>query len=251
MSLEVEIRREIEDAMSKLGRDDLYRMPLVGFSAADDPLYEQLKTIVGDWVVEPRGFLPSANSVISYFVPYTREAATAPRRDAQESPMWGESYAVINAYFEQVNERLCAFLRQKGFDAQAVPATHTYNEADMKSKWSHRSAAAIAKLGYFSANRMLVTEKGSGGRYCTVFTSAVLEPGTTAPENRCPYLKDGSCGRCFKACPVGALTPEGLDKFACQAVTRCNEKLLVENHGIYEADTCGKCIGVCPLAYFE
>ena len=249
MRIEREITNLVEDAVRELDRTDLYRDPLVAFSSADDPRYEDLKQIVGDWVRTPKEFLESAQTVVSYFVPFTREVAAAPRHNPQESVLWGESYAVINAYFDRVNARVCEFLRGRGYDAEPVPATHTYNEADMKSAWSHRSAAAIAGLGYFSANRMLVTEKGSGGRYCTVFTSAPTSMRREPPKNRCPYLKNGSCGKCFEACPVGALRPGAIDRFSCQAVTRENEKRILEKSGLAEADVCGKCISVCPLAY--
>lgn len=251
MSIERDITTIIEEAVAELDRGDLYREPLVAFSSADDQRYEGLKAIIGDWVRTPQEFLPSAKTTISYFVPFTKEVATAPRHNPQESVLWGESYAVINAYFGQVNQRICTYLEENGFDAAPVPATHTYNEVDMTSAWSHRSAAAIAGLGYFSANRMLVTEKGSAGRYCTVFTSASVEERRQPPANRCPYLRNGSCGKCFDACPVGALTPDDIDRPSCQAVTRRNEKLLEHNANLFEADTCGKCIAVCPLAYFE
>ena len=71
-----------------------------------------------------------------------------------------------------------------------------------------------------------------------------------APRNRCPYLRNESCGRCFEACPVGALKPDGLDLFACQAETRRNEKLHIELANLHGADTCGKCIAACPLSYY-
>lgn len=249
MGIERDLTEIIENAVRELDRPDLYREPIVAFSSADDPRYESLRQIVGDWVRTPREFLGSAQSVVSYFVPFTREVAAAPRHNPQESVLWGESYAVINAYFERINDAICRHLTERGYDAEPVPATHTYNEADMKSAWSHRSAAAIAGLGYFSANRMLVTEKGSGGRYCTVFTSAPTTLRREPPKNRCPYLADGSCGKCFQSCPAGALEPGTIDRHACQAVTRQNEKRIFEKSGIAEADVCGKCISVCPLAY--
>ena len=249
MGIEKDITGIIENAMLELGCTDLYREPIVAFSSADDPRYEDLKQIVGDWVRTPREFLESAQTVVSYFVPFTREVVAAPHDNPRESVLWGESYTVINAYFERINERVCRYLVENGYDAEPVPATHTYNEADMKSAWSHRSAAAIAGLGSFSANRMLVTEKGSGGRYCTVFTSAPTSLRREPPKNRCPHLKDGSCGKCFESCPVGALKPGTIDRYACQAVTYQNEKRIFEKSGIAGADTCGKCISVCPLAY--
>ena len=249
MSIEQAITDIIEESVQEIGRADLYRKPIVAFSSADDPRYEGLKQIVGEWVRTPREFLESAQTVVSFFVPFTKEVAAAPKAEETVSVQWGEAYLVINDLFSVINERICAYLQQQGFEAAAVPATHTYNPCDMKSAWSHRSAAAIANLGYFAANRMLVTEKGSAGRYCTVFTSAQITTRREAPKNRCGYLRNGSCRRCFDICPIGALTPEGFDRFSCQERLFKNQDEIAAKSGMQEADVCGKCLSVCPLAY--
>lgn len=241
----------IEQSVEQLDRPALYRKPLVAFSSAHDPRYEQLKDIVGPWMRTPAEFLANAESVISYFVPFTRNVDADPRGEDHGPALWGEAYVVINDDFDRINARICEYLEGEGHDALPVPATHTYDEATMQSAWSHRSAAAISNLGYFSANRMLVTEKGSGGRYCTVFTSASLPSRREPPKNRCPYLRNGKCGKCFEACPVGALRPDGLDLFACQAVTKRNMSSIEGRTGMKGSDVCGKCISVCPLAYFD
>ena len=111
MRLEEQVVGIIEQAIEELGRSDLYRKPLVAFSDARDPRYEELKDIVGQWVKTPLEFLPAARTVISYFVPFTKEVVLARQRDAQESALWGESYAVINSFFGQVNSRVCAHLQ--------------------------------------------------------------------------------------------------------------------------------------------
>ena len=71
--LEEAIRRLIEERITALGRTDLFRAPLVGFSRADDPRYKQLKTFIGDWHQNPTELFPEAVSVVSYFVPFTKE----------------------------------------------------------------------------------------------------------------------------------------------------------------------------------
>jgi len=249
--LEVEIKKIICSEVEKLNRPDLFQAPLIAFSSVEDERYEELKNLIGDWHKNPKELFLEAKTVISYFVPFTKEVVKAPKESKQESPLWGESYAVVNKYFDHINSRVCEYLKGEGYLSHTIPATHTYNEKDMKSMWSHRSAAAISGLGSFGANRMLITEKGSGGRFCTVLTSADLEISNKVVENRCLYFKDGSCGLCFKVCPVSALKPDSINRFACQAETKKNEKLLKESIQLYSADSCGKCISVCPLAYIE
>jgi len=250
-TIEARIIETIEQAVHELDQPDLFRSPLVAFSDAHDERYEQLKEIVGGWVKTPTEFLPSAQTVISYFVPFTHEVAQSPQTAPDVSVRWGEAYVVINDFFGRTNEVLCEQLRSWGFEAGAVPATHTYDPKNMQSAWSHRSAAAIANLGYFAANRMVVTEKGAAGRYCTVFTSARLETRREQPENRCLHLLDKGCGKCFDICPVGALCPDSFDRFACQDVLFRNQDQLFAEAGIVEADVCGKCLSICPLAYRE
>lgn len=251
MSIEEAVADIIRQGVSDLGRPELFREPIVAFSSADDPRYENLKQIVGDWVRTPKEFLASAQTVVSYFVPFTKDIAAAPRREEGASVPWGEAYLVVNDLFSKINDRICTYLEQQGFEAASVPATHTYDPSDMKSAWSHRSAAAIAELGYFAANRMLVTEKGSAGRYCTVFTSAQTTTRRQPPKNRCGFLLNGSCGRCFEICPVGALRPDDFDRFTCQERLFKNQDEIAALSGLQEADVCGKCLSACPLAYFD
>lgn len=250
-TLEQQIEKKIKHEVASLNRPDLFREPLVGFSAAADPRYDELKQIIGAWHQHPKELLPDAKSVISYFVPFTKEVIKAPKNKKMATPLWGEAYLVINEGFDHINGILCTFLQEQGYSAQMIPATHTFDPKDMKSLWSHRSAAAIAHLGVFGANRLLITEKGSGGRFCTVLTSAPLEPSEATLSNPCLYLKDGSCGACFKACPINALQADHFDAFGCQARTKRNESFLHDKAVLSGADVCGKCIAACPVAYIK
>lgn len=250
-ALEQQISNRIKEETALLGRPDLFREALVGYSSAEDPRYDQLKQIIGAWHQHPKELLADAKTVISYFIPFTKEVVKAPKNAKMAVPLWGEAYLVLNKGFDRINESVSVLLREQGFSARTIAATHTFDPKDMKSLWSHRSAAAIGNLGAFGANRMLITEKGSGGRFCTILTSALLSPSEEAFTNPCPYLEDGSCGACFKACPIGALDPKNFDAFGCQERTKQNEAFLADHEGLYGADVCGKCIAACPLAYIK
>lgn len=251
MNLELEIRKIIEDKVEELGRTDLFRVPLVAFSSADDERFKELKHLIGDWHLTPKELLPEAQSVISYFVPFTREVVMNPKKMKDGSALWSEAYQEINAYFDVINEAIKTCLESEGYLVMTIPSTHTYDPKDLKAAWSHRSAAVIAGLATLGANRLAITEKGSGGRFCTVITSAELEANSAPIEEKCMYKKNGSCGLCFKACPIGALKPDGLDKFACQDELNKNQDILRKETKLVDADTCGKCISICPLAYIE
>lgn len=251
MLLEQEIQRIIVEKVTELNRPDLFRTPLVAFSSASDPKYAELKSIIGPWHCFPTELLPDAKSVISYFVPFTKEVVSQPKTVTDGAALWSEAYQEINAYFDEINHALASYLKDQGYQAETIRATHTYDPKDMKSLWSHRSAAVIAGLASLGANRLAITAKGSGGRFCTVITSALLEPNSTPAPQRCPYLQNGGCGLCFKACPVGALRPDGMNKFACQDELNKNQDKLRKETNLVSADTCGKCISVCPFSYIE
>lgn len=250
-NLESAIKELIKNKITEPNRPDLFRSPIVGFSSAHDSRYAELKSTVGSWHLNPTEILPQAESVISYFVPFTRDVIAGPKNADYSSEIWSEAYLIINECFGETGKALSEMLVQWGYLAETIPATHTFDPATIECKWSHRSAACIAGMGSFGANRMLITSRGSGGRFCSVITSARLTPGKEPAEERCLYNKSKSCGRCFEVCPANTLSGGSFDKFACQAQTQRNREYMRENSIQPESDTCGKCISVCPVAYIK
>ena len=146
MSLESGVEKIIEDKVKALGRPDLFRPPLVAFSAADDERFQELKHLIGDWHLTPKELFPEAKSVISYFVPFTKEVVMNPRKMKDGSALWSEAYQEINAYFDVINEAIKSHLESEGYLVMTIKSTHTYDPKDLKATWSHRSAAVIAGL---------------------------------------------------------------------------------------------------------
>lgn len=251
MSLETEIQKVIEDAFADLNRPDLIRTPLVAFSSAHDPKYRELQQIIGPWHQLPTDFLPEAESVITYFIPFTKDVALAPKREPDGSPIWSEAYITINAHFHKVNQAVQDYLEAQGYKAAQIKPPKAYDPETFHAIWSHRSTAVIAGLATLGANNLAITEKGSGGRFCSLITSAKLEPGREPPKKQCPYPVNGSCGLCIKACPAGALNGGMTNKAACQEELNKNPERLAKKNAKFVADICGKCLSVCPLVYIE
>jgi len=239
------VRREVAQA----GTETRYRQPLVGFADAADPRFLQLQEVAEPTHLLPGDLLPTARSVISFFLPFAKEIVKANRAGShQVAREWALAYVETNALINRIAQQLIAALTEQGVKAATEPATHNWDPVTLISRWSHKSVAAIAGLGSFGLHHMLITDAGCAGRFGSLVVDAALEPtsvsGTPARE-RCRFFHDGSCQVCVERCPVGALTEAGLDKH------RCYERLLqVADHfrELGLADVCGKCAtGPCAF----
>ena len=248
-SLERFITDFVRQEVAQAGTETQYRQPLVGFADAGDPRFLQLREVVEPTHLLPGDLLPTARSVVSFFLPFAEGIVKANRagghRVARE---WAVAYVETNALINDVSHRLAAALAGQGVKAAVEPATHNWDPVTLVSRWSHKSVAAIAGLGTFGLHHMLITDAGCAGRFGSLVIDALLEP-TSSPDEpatpRCSYLVDGSCQACVHRCPVGALTESGLDK------QRCYRRLLEVADSFPElglADACGKCaVGPCAL----
>lgn len=116
-NMERDIEQLIVKEIKALKRSDLFREPIVGFSSAKDDRYEELKKIIGEWHLNPTELLSEAESVVSYFVPFTKNVVSEPKTVNDGSPLWGESYVVINEYFNHINETISNYLIVEGYAA--------------------------------------------------------------------------------------------------------------------------------------
>ncbi len=253
---EKDIRQAIEELIKTkvkdIGRPDLFREPMVGFVSAKDPSVVNVKEIVGPWHDSPEDQLPGAKTIIAYTVPFTREVALDPGTSRFSGLIWSEAYILINKNFESISNDVADFLRTQGYEASTVKATNDYDPSDPVSSWSHRTMACAAGLGKFGMNRILMTSKGSAVRYCSLLTTAELEPSGPYTGPVCTGLDGGPCRLCLDACPVDALTRwyEG-GKFDCQDLQEVYHDRMIEELSVDTAGTCGKCIAVCPMAYID
>lgn len=242
------LRSEIERLVAETDTTTGYRRPLVGFAAADDPCFPELRRFVGPAHLLPADLLPDARSVVSFFLPFAPWVVEANARHREQvAREWAVAYVETNALIGRITAHLIESLARLGIRAAAEPATHNFDPVSLVSRWSHKSVAVIAGLGSLGLHQMVITDAGCAGRFGSLILDAELPPTPSTPRERCLYLYDGSCLECVARCPVAALNPDGsLDK------QRCYRHLLHVATGYADlglADVCGKCaVGPCSLA---
>jgi epoxyqueuosine reductase len=237
----------VRQCASEVNTTTRYREPLVGFASAGDPRFDALDSLIGALHQLPQDLLPSARTVVSFFLPFEQRVVEANAKDREVvAREWAQAYVETNALIGDICAHLIELLSSQGIQAAAEPATGNFDRQTLTSPWSHKSVAVIAGLGSFGLHHMAITEAGCAGRFGSLVISADLPVDAPEMVERCLFYKDGSCLECVQRCPVGALHEDGsIDK------VRCWERCLQMAGGFQHmgtADVCGKCaVGPCAL----
>lgn len=206
--------------------------PLIGFAAADDPLFVQYKTVIGPFHMTPLELARSGEpppwtprTVISWVLPISEKTRRSNRGEAvYPSYRWAWTRQHGEAFNAALRRHLVKFLRESGRHAlapQLHPRWCEYGEsaAGIASSWSERHAAYAAGLGTFSLNDALITPRGIAHRLGSIITDLALEPSPRPYADHkanCLWHRNGACGACIARCPVGALSKDGHDKTLCR-----------------------------------
>jgi len=231
-----EIRRFLAEAPGNRfpGSDERYfDEPLVGFAAADDPLFSQYKSVIGDFHLTPSELASSSGTgapwpprtVICWVLPISEPTRQSNRRETlYPSRAWARTRNHGETCNASLRRHLVGYLADAGYHAcapQLHPAWREYPETPVgvASSWSERHAAYAAGLGTFSLNDALITPRGIAHRLGSVITDLEIAPSPKPyPDHlwNCLYHREGSCGACIGRCPVGALSWSGHDKQLCR-----------------------------------
>jgi epoxyqueuosine reductase QueG len=230
------------------GVQTAWKPPLIAYANAHDPLFEQLKQIIGPAHLTPRELLPGAESVIAYFLPFRERIAHSNRDTGPASHDWAVAYTETNTLIATINRRLIETLEHDGYATVAPPPTHVFDKEALVSNWSHKHVAYIAGLGTFGLHHMLITAEGCAGRLGTLVTNGSAAPTARYTHEACLHKHNGSCTACVKRCTFGALTVDAFDRRACYRVCQDNSSLF-PNAG--HADVCGKCASAVPCSYTD
>jgi epoxyqueuosine reductase len=272
MEIAEEIRRFVRDDPAnrlELDGDPIYAEPLIGFVSGQDPLFQKLKEVIGDFHLTPheamrkaapqRNFTPPSEEmtgVISYVLPMHAKTvkANAGMTD-RPSRRWVHGRLHGEAFRDRLSAHIISFLDQKGLIAIS-PEHETsfyFKTIDPRigytSNWSQRHIAYAAGLGSFGLSDGLITEAGIAEAVGSVvvnvpFTSPQLSGDIHA---NCLFFQKGTCRACAGRCPVGAITEAGHDKNKCAKFAFSQTPLNKERYDI-EIYSCGLCLTGVPCS---
>jgi epoxyqueuosine reductase len=191
---------------------------------------------------DPQKILPGAQSIVVLALNYfqgeqgQRSEAAATGKIARYA--WGDDYHdVVGVKLDQID----TFLRGFGGQQKCYVDTGPILERDH---------AAQAGIGWHGKNTMLIDKRlGTWFFLAEVLTTLDFPPDEPVPD-RC-----GTCERCIKACPTGAITaPHRLD------ARRCVSYLTIELKGSIPTELrsligdrifgCDDCLDACPWNRF-
>lgn len=230
----------------------IFDEPLVGFADGDDTIFQDYKSIIGDFYLTPREVLekhleskgssqerPSQVSVISFVLPVTYETRLSLRKETViPSLRWNHTRWHGQDFINELSGYVVSLLESLGYQAVAPELADFYKLKNLSngfySNWSQRHVAYAAGLGTFSLSDGFITPKGTAMRCGSVVTDAYLPSSHRAYKNHlanCLFYSDGSCRRCAERCPAGAISEQGHDKNKCLEFLFTKQKKILKELG--------------------
>ncbi|MPM94049.1 hypothetical protein SDC9_141191 [bioreactor metagenome] len=244
MEIKDKIESIIREAASNPGTETRYREPLIGYASASDPIFNEMKKIIGPHHLHPQEIFPEAKTVVSFFLPFEKELVKLNWRSGEPVKEWIQAKGETDRLIGEINGKLKAELAKEGIEVAMPSIIFDYENKGFNIVWSHKSAAYAAGLGTFGVHQMLITKAGCAGRFGTILISAEIPPTPRPTEEFCRYKKGEKCLVCVDRCPAGAVTIKGLNKEKCLRLLQENTKAFPE----LNQPACGKCAtGPCAL----
>lgn len=249
-----DLRRMVEEFVSsyssKTNTRNWWRRPLLSTGNVDER-FRILPKIVSDEHLLPTDLLPSAKTVIAFFLPFVKELIDENSLGKFPCHNWGLAYEETNDLIGFLAKRIKDFLAEQGHDSALTPATHNFDEVKLMAKWSHKHLAYLSGLGRFGVNAQIITPSGCAGRLGSLVTDADLgDNPLVGSQELCLHKANQECLRCLKRCPVRAVGEGGIDRQRCYTRLKVNLNHTRPLDGLKETThVCGKCAVGLPCSY--
>ena len=246
------LERFVEDEPGRRGEEGLWQEPLM-VSARIDKRFDALPEMAYREHMMPGDLLPSAKSVVVFFIPFRKELIRENKKGDRPCRNWGSAYVRTNDLIDRAGTALSELLAEHNFKSGLTPATHNFDETALMARWSHKHLGHIAGLGRFGTHCMLITPSGCTGRLGSFVTEAELGDHPLIQTEEACLLKAGrECGKCMEACPVQALREDSFDRRSCWDRLNENRRTLDYFFDLPETThVCGKCAAMMPCSFMN
>lgn len=244
--------------------------PVVVFADGDDPIFQELKKVIGDHHLTPREALErhvqekhwklgakdhiEKVGVISYVLPEPYETRLTTRE-----PLYGVSVRHNHTrwrgevFQKSLQHYIVSLLEIHGYDAVAPRRAPFFEWADTpqgaRVNWSERHVAYASGLGTFGLNGLLITPKGCAHYLGSVVCDLAFTPTPRPYETHvayCTFYQDKSCRRCIERCAAGAISEKGRDAVICRSyLGKTQVEKLAEAGGLEGLLGMGPSCGLC------
>jgi epoxyqueuosine reductase len=207
--------------------------------------------VIGPHHLGPGEWLPGANSVVTWFLPFTEKIVQSNKVPGQPSGEWYLAYHWGEEFNNALRDHMTNELKGAGHAAVAPMRDARFFMRPGTSNWSERHTAYIAGLGSFGLSYSFITEKGCAGRFGSVITDLVLPPSprtVVSLRENCLHTVDGGCEVCISRCPVKAVTAEMKDHTACLGFLKQVADGYQQKYDGIRSLCCGKCQAAVPCA---
>jgi hypothetical protein len=257
--------------------DPIFEEPIVAFANGDDPKFQNLKTIVGEFHLKPqeamekyiqaRGWRygvksPMGNiSVVSWALPIPFKTRLSERKTTYGgSTRYNHTrWRGAGIFSENLTSYVSSLVEIMGYNAVAPTRTKFFETKEMSggwrsANWSERHIAYACGLGTFGLNGLMITRRG-----CAVYLGSMVCDLTLTPTSNvytshianCLFYKNKSCRQCIERCPAGAISEAGRSNIKCRENLTKNQSANLRSLGLDReliglAPACGLCSTKVP-----
>lgn len=234
-SLENFIRKFVRDYPKQENTVSRWKDPLIGYASVTD---EKFLANENEKIQKLRTILPSAHTIISFFIPFSEEITDSNITGNYASRQWVFANIETNRLVHKLSNAIKNRLEAKGYESKTLTDGEVADRLS-DTTFSVQYIGYVAGLGTFGLNKALITKNGCAGLFGAVITELKIQPSEKLAEEYCFGKKDESCNDCISSCPVSAISTSDIDSHSCS-------DFLMKNNEIYsslgDCRVCGKCI---------
>ena len=110
----------IQEKVAKAATITHFRQPLIGFASVGDPRFTQLQEMIHPSHKLPEDLLPSARSVVSFFLPFDERVVIANAQENEKiAEEWVVAYIETNALIERITGKRKRSVGRAAFVAES------------------------------------------------------------------------------------------------------------------------------------